>query len=51
MTDKIDAKECPDCGHELQAVLFMGEILEFYACTECKTAFDAVNLQPLGRMF
>jgi hypothetical protein len=44
-------EKCPKCGGEMDTLLFMGEIPEFYVCTgECKTAFDIDNMQPLARV-
>ncbi|MGW8178171.1 MAG: hypothetical protein ACWGQW_05295 [bacterium] len=44
--------ECPRCGGEMDTLLFMGEIPEFYVCKgECKTAFDVDNMAPLATVF
>ena len=35
MKNKHD-KNCPNCNHKMQALLFMGVQLDGYACDNCK---------------
>jgi protein-arginine kinase activator protein McsA len=44
------SKLCPRCGEPLVPMFFLGEILDFLDCENCKIAYDPETLKPLAHI-
>jgi rubredoxin len=45
-----DEQKCPECGHELKILLFLGVEPDGFVCEICKVWFDPENLKPLAKV-
>lgn len=52
-TQEKDKKlpKCPECGHKLHGLYFMGTVLDGYVCPACKAVVDIKTLKVMGRSF